>query len=509
MSASSRFKTQLRVTRVVVTWAIFVVRWLDGSHWDGKPQTNAGFKRKGSGKGLTQTGYARPFYYRPKWQRILIRWAETFLPLPIIIAIVYGLFDDRGLTEGTTISALALVAAAIGVRVYKYVKRRTHHRDALMPLHKRLGPLADIPPGASPDSWIDVSKDHSEATLTLPDTFRENDAAQASFAKRAAEALGMEEPEIFWKLHRKDGNDPELKLVNSPAPPPYVSLSDVIGFIKNGTSDIFTLGLGRRSLPVDVSLDTDSPNIGASMGAGAGKSTMARFMAAQALYKGCIVVFIDTKRVSHVWARGLPNVIYADTPELVHEVLLWLDEELERRNEVAVFGAIAERSGAVPADVGPRLFIVAEELNLTANKLRTYWTRDLEGKGKSPAEIALQNLAFAGRQVRMNYLVIAQMLTARVLGGASGGGEARENIGVRLLSRYSKKNGEMLVPEMDMPPVSPVKGRTQVAALGKLRVVQIADISEEEATRLSLEGVVAPLPSTLPALLKSSPSQGF
>jgi hypothetical protein len=238
------------------------------------------------------------------------------------------------------------------------------------------------------------------------------------------------------------------------------------------------------------------------MGAGAGKSTLARFIAAQALYKGCIVVFIDLKRISHTWARGLPNVIYADTPELAHEAFLWLGAEMDRRNEVSVFSTNDE--GEVGANVGRRIVVIAEEMNLAANRLRSYWLDELKGKGQSPALMALQDVSFAGRQVMMNIFMIGQMLTARVTGGVSGGGEARENVGIRILGRYTKRNWTMLVPEHPMPLVSDIIGRVQVIASGKVRETQVAYLTGTEAKRFAMAGDVASLPPNVPPSLQSS-----
>ena len=88
------------------------------------------------------------------------------------------------------------------------------------------------------------------------------------------------------------------------------------------------------------------------MGSGAGKSVTARFFGAQMLYLGAILLILDPKRISHMWARGLPNVAYARDDEELHNALLWLAAEADRRNRVADMAADIE--GRVNANVGPR-----------------------------------------------------------------------------------------------------------------------------------------------------------
>ena len=90
--------------------------------------------------------------------------------------------------------------------------------------------------------------------------------------------------------------------------------------------------------------------------------------------------------------------------------------------------------------------------------------------------------------------MIGQMLSAR----ASGSGEARENIGIRILSRYTKRNWEMLAPEHAMPLASDINGRVQVVASGKVRQTQVASVTLAEARALALDGIVTPLPAGMP-----------
>ncbi|HYS44584.1 MAG TPA: hypothetical protein VEM32_11465, partial [Geobacteraceae bacterium] len=368
----------------------------------------------------------------PRWKRAAWRTGGTmFLPLLALYAI---LADSRVflLTGAVIMIGLIFLAAR---KLRRVARLRNINREWLVPLHEALAPKAGVPLSVRPSSWLAVDRGRQRAEIRLPAGYNDNERQRELLVATAARKLGMEDPDPKWQLA---GKEPSLVLIASDDPPGSVRLADIRSAVVRAPDNVLVLGLGKKSLPVDVSLHTDSPHAGASMGAGAGKSTLARFVAAQALHKGAVILFLDIKKISHMWARGLPNVLYADTPALIHSALIWLGSELDRRNDVALFSSDVE--GNVTAEVGSRLIIIAEELNLTANRLRAYWKDVLNGTGTSPAFLALQDVAFAGRQVNMNMFAIGQMLTARVM-GASGGNEARENVGIRILARYTKKTG--------------------------------------------------------------------
>src|SRR5262249_46514933 len=67
----------------------------------------------------------------------------------------------------------------------------------------------------------------------------------------------------------------------------------------------------------------------------------------------------------------LPNIAYAWTTEQLHDGGAWLSEELDRRGDVAFAGM--DTRGRVHANVGPRQFTMAEELNLAVPRLKQYW----------------------------------------------------------------------------------------------------------------------------------------
>lgn len=355
------------------------------------------------------------------------------------------------------------------------------------PLHRKLAPIVGMPQSVAPGQWIrTVGKRGVE--VVLPKNWNGSEADRNRIVTTVKETMGMHmdtRPE--WRL---GANQSSVIVRDQPPPPMHVSLKDIKDEIEKAGQDRLVLGLGRGSEPVAASLSDDSPHFGLSIGAGGGKSQIARMAAAQILHNGGIVMILDIKRISHAWARDLPNVRYARTVEEIHEALVWLALEIDRRTKVADVGMDVE--GEVLANVGPRMLVICEELNETMARLRSLWAekRTKKQPKKSPAIAALEGALFMGRQIRINMLAVAQMMTAL----AAGSGAARENMGVRILGRYTKNNWKMLVPEWDMPVRSLKPGRVQVVT-SELRECQVAFFTGAEARKLALDGKVTPWPA--------------
>ena len=193
---------------------------------------------------------------------------------------------------------------------------------------------------------------------------------------------------------------------SSQPPPADVYLKDIRDAAHEAAEHEIVMGIGRKGEIVRVSVDNDSPHLGLSMGSGDGKSTVAKNQLAQLLHHGALGVILDIKLISHMWARGLPNVAYAGTPAEIEETLVWLSAEVARRNRLAL--AHADIEGKVHANPGARIFIIAEELNATQNRLKAWWNREMGEKGRSPGSEALDDVMFLGRQVHVNVLQIGR-----------------------------------------------------------------------------------------------------
>jgi hypothetical protein len=237
----------------------------------------------------------------------------------------------------------------------------------------------------------------------------------------------------------------------------------------------------------------ESPHLGLSVGSGGGKSVCARLIGAQSAYRGATVLVLDyPKLVSLRALRGLPNVAYCDSAALVHSACVWLAHELEDRAH-----EVKENTDDDEVFHGhlDRLLVICEESNALFNRLRMYWN-DVRQSGdpkRSPAIDGLELALFMGRQLHVNVVQIGQMLTTR----ATGSGEARENLGIRILGRATENNWKVMVPEHPYPGKTTRPGRVHVVTDACVET-QIAFATPREARTLAVAGVVTPCPKNMP-----------
>jgi hypothetical protein len=261
-------------------------------------------------------------------------------------------------------------------------------------------------------------------------------------------------------------------------PPAFVGHEDFAKIVDSLKEWEFYIGKTSDGQIVKISLRDDSPHIAVSAGSGAGKSELAKTIAVQVLRRSGRVLILDRKG-SHRWAIGMPGVDYCTKPAQMHEALIKAAALANERNDLALYED-------EDWDPGPRVFVICEELNATIGQLTNYWadTREKGDPKRSPAVAALAELLFMGRSAKHNVLAIAQMLTARAIGGP----EARENFGIRFLARYTKNAWKMLVPEAAMPRASRTLGRWQVVIGGTAIEVQVVYVPTKQARALANPG---------------------
>lgn len=290
-----------------------------------------------------------------------------------------------------------------------------------------------------------------------------------------ASRLGIEDPQAAWTLH---GPQPSVTVRPRSAIPTVVKWTTQLDAIRNAGETELVAGVGLGGQLVTVDLALDSPHLGVSGDSGSGKSVLLQALLAQALGKGAIAVVLDLKRHSHRWCQGLHNVIYAKDVGHIHDMMILVGREVQRRNVLA---------DDPDADVGPRLFVILEEANATFDLLAQYWA-ELRQPGdpkRSPAATALAFTLFTGRAVRANVVVAAQQLRA----DAVAGGAARENLGVRLLGGATEATWKMLAPEVKpVPPKPKAKGRWRLVCGGELTEFQSLWAGDKEARVWAAQG---------------------
>lgn len=462
--------------------SVLAWRFATGQHLDGRKRSDSTFFADGT--------HADPHYWGrggeskwallAGWKRAAIRWTCLVVPA--------GLLWWRTGTEWVLALLIGPYAGYLGLRAVASWQEFGHYRTKLLPLHYALAPVLEIPMATKPRTWLDVPHDYgtrpdAEITVYPPDGFTASDRDKEAVTRAVTAKLGIEAPEPDWS--KLAGRKPKITFRKSEPPPAKVGFADIRHAIEAAQSHEIVLGLGKKAQAGVVSVDNDSPHAGISMGSGDGKSTVARNIGAQLLFHGGLMMVLDYKLISHMWARGLPNVAYAGTPEEIEASLCWLAQEVTRRNKVALAGADVE--GTVHADVGPRILLVAEELNATQNVLKAWWHREMGEKGRSPGSEALDEVMFLGRQVHINVLQIGQRLSVK----ASGSGDARENLGVLIFSDPTAAAWKMLAPQHAMPAATGHLGRLQVVTRKAVREIQGAYLTGEQAREFATAGTVA------------------
>jgi len=503
-----------------------VFRWLTAhQNWAGKNVTNRGWFRPGT-KALTPTGHAHRRWYLPGWQHALWRIRNTATAMLVLAGL---LFRFRPTLEylGVTVAA----GTAYGAwRSRSWLEGYGHRKNYVRPLHIRLAADAGIPVANSPESWLDIPRDLSYAALTWPKgAALPKPQDRQAIAATAASTLGMSGAKASWQF-----TGPRIGLrLTPPVPAPkwvfldriewgsprHPDLPDdvILRAIREAGVDDLVLGIGQDGNIVKVSLSNDSPHIVLSIDSGGGKSVTVRCLASQVLFRGGIAALLDNKLVSHPSLRGLPNVAYADDIEKIHDFLVWLDKEITRRGEFV--RSHTDLLGQLTGSPGPRLVVFLEEQNLMMNRLRAYWAERLaEDKALpkedrenlpsvSPAIRGFEAASYAGRELKIHLVFVAQRFTAEAAGGGSKGAAVRMNAGIRMLAGYDDDTWKMLVGKgVPMPSSSKHAGRIQVYVKGRdgVTAVQVAFFTHEQ-TRQFAESGTGRVPSKLRHLTVFAP----
>lgn len=478
-------------------WARLSWRYFSGHALDGRHRTNATWLSPS-----TETLYPTrvvAWHHLPRLYRAAIRTAGTVAPFAAVAA--YRAYPVPALAA---ISGLLAASAAGGAFLgWRKVRHIRHEWRYVRPLRRTLTPILEGSPAR-----LQIAPDRTEAKIWLPPEFVGTDKHWGLIGAAVTAKTGIESPERTVQMV---GSRPYVVYTKSEPPPGKVTSADIGPAIARAAEHEIILGIGKKDQVIDLSLDTEVPHVGFSMETGGGKSKAAMNFAAQVLHHGGLVVVLDGKLISHMWARGLPNVAYAGTPRELHEMLCWLgddtitpdgvvvtDSELGRRKKVAL--AAADIRGNILADIGPRIVVICEELNDTQRTLKKYW-RAIGGKGPSPASEALESIHCVGRQLRIHAVDIGQRLSARAT-SAGNSGDARESIGAFLFFNPTVSTWKMLCDGHVQPPASSHKGRFHLVTRQTVRELQGALWDEQDARDFATSGVVAAPRHDMPLVVR-------
>jgi hypothetical protein len=426
----------------------------------------------------------------------------------VMFGLLYGLVVARTVTTWSLAAVVLAAAGTGGWWLWHYrLRHLPHHWRYVRPLRRLLAPMLE---GAPPR--VQIEPDRTWAKVWLPPEFIGTPREWEALDTIVSRTLGIEAPKRDPQL---EGRSRYATWTHSPPPPRLVTWANVEKYVAAAGPDELVVGIGKEGKIVKISLNLDSPHFGVAMGSGAGKSNLTTFWLLQDLRRGAVALILDAKLFSHPWVfkdmdaeyGQIPNVGYARRTSDLHDAMVWLSDELERRNQVAE--RIINAKGDLLGSVGPRLWVVVEELNLATPLLKEHWGdpqvkqdwSDTHGgkepPKKSPALTGMARVSFAGRAVDMHEIIIAQQLTAEILGG----GAVRENIGVRCLARYQQGSWNMLVGrDVPMPPSPDVIGRVQCVAGATISEAQTPLMDLEQVRELAVAGVVTPCPAGMPGI---------
>ncbi|MFF7365395.1 helicase HerA domain-containing protein [Streptomyces sp. NPDC008125] len=485
-------------------------RVLAGRDVDGVRRTDATFWRAGTRVLPDVEGKVRRRSYKPGWRRLAFRTAlgasvteSAYLASGYPHATAHyaqelWAYRDQALAalEPAGIGAASFLTVGTAAYLVLTRERRELMREWVGPLHEALHRPLGLAEQTEPRRYLHVPKnfsdDDAEIRIDLP---RQLGFSREVVADLITQKLALEGVTFSW---HPEGRSPYVRVKKTRKPPAKAVFKDprTRELVAKAKESAPVIGFGAGGRIVSVDLDAVSPHILVNASTGGGKSVTLRCIACQMLHHGSHVIVLDTKRISHPWARGLPGVTYCADIADIHDQLIALGMEGRRRTRVADDLGI----GADPKAIGPRLLILLEEVNATMKQLARYWekTREPGDPKVSPAVDALNEILYMGRQLRMHVLMVAQSATARALGGP----EVREQFSTRILARYSLNAWRMLAPEVHPAPKSTKHpGRAQVVTGSSASETQVLFFTETEAREWASTGTAATEPqhTVLPA----------
>jgi hypothetical protein len=526
-----------------VTW-----RYVSGNHLDGKPRTNAGWVRRGTGP-IEPGVRVRRWSHRPRLVRAVIRIGATVttVALPVAELVAPAAAADATYGLGTAASAWALYRARklakrqpIAMRRF----RRTYTRPLSYALSRAIREAGATVNPYVPDEWLTISPDLAGLAPRLEVAHPMSPAElwarsrYTAYVEPVLRYLPDQAMRGYWWAQKRtmpftvrirrvrdwfrrptehSGPRVEIRI-----PDPYVSddtkkaLKRIVS-AKLSVSDLqehweqvgdVTVGIFRvkEHAPTSVSLPDIAEYIDACR--------EAEFIVGLTVGDRPVKIDLDGDSPHIACSAGsgagksvLAMLIAVQVLRKGGKVII-LDRKGSHRwarglagityctqardMHAALIGAadLADRRNTQAMeedddwDPGHRVFIIFEEMNATVALLRQWWENNRE---KSDPKTSPAITAFREIMFMGRSAKVNLFGVAQMLtANTTGGPESRENFGVRALARYTLNNWRMLAPECPMPRKSSILGRWQFVVAGAAIETQVAYLHAHEARALAV-----------------------
>lgn len=439
-----------------------VYRWFRCSPLDGHNRTDATFFRAGTAPWVSKTSPAA-FQYWPGWKRgLLLTRVPVLLAPPTALAAVNEVLMDTGpwWTQGLgAVLPWTGHVAYFGTSTVQGLVQRKHRKNVLEPIT-----AAAVNILRSRDIRVDIPRSMvrtevctDTGRLWLPMSWSGSDGDRDNLTDMLQERLGSP-VSVSYDM---SGRTPSAKLSIPKQPPRLVSWDTMLEH-----ADVLRPFLGlSASGPVSWDLGDDSPHMGDVGGSGSGKSELMAWITAQFMRGGSGTVVLDPKGTSHAWLLQMPEVLYCSTGASLHDTIMWLDAELDRR---AAANRESVMRGGTDLDF-PRLVVLLEERNSLQDKLRDHWAeiRQPSQSQMSPAVRALDRSASMGRTLCITVLLAAQATAQQDIG-------KRNNYGAWAIAGRMAANHYKNLGVASKPGISAKPGRFAYVVAGQATVFQAA-----------------------------------
>lgn len=476
-------------TAFVALW-----RWFSGSplkYGQRGRITDAGWFTRGNEVFLSQhnpTGLAHRWDYMPRAARAAIRSGATVA----VPAGAYVWWTNPALLYAVVAVVVVVAGVWAGWAVYRSAQERRHRRELVEPLALVLARVTQQSQGTLlarmevPRNYL--SDPEAVIRIPMPDDWMPEQRKQ--IVSLCTVRLGGE-----WNSTTTQKAPYFVELRHKPSPPDYVSYADVRDLLMQGSSATPLLGLGTEAEAVRLDFDQESPHVGMSVGTGGGKSSFFRLTISQMAFHGDVEKFtvVDPKMVSlQGMDQVIPNLTVHDEIEDEWDAIYKFRAEMDRRYAKLKSGQVKNEKDF------SRWVLVLEEQNSFALESKLHW-QDIKDKGDPATPPVWNDIAFIllkARQVRMNVIAAYQRMDDKATGGMG----LRDQFGMKLLSRFSPSQWDMLVATRPRAIASPVNGRWTAVLNGVHRQVQVPYMTLENVADLVGSRRLPASPTAVPSV---------